>query len=250
MVGRLTLLLRWCLTLLVCVVPALSGGVSAQNVPNAQDGSATTGVQSVAQVWLDAHVASAMPADAPLRMEVSIGQLDRRLKLAPCDHVEPYLPHGTRLWGNTRLGLRCVQGVTRWNVFLPVTVRAMGPAWVIKNQVAPGATLTEADVMEQEVDWAQHSSAILAKPSDWLGQTATRLLSMGQALRQDMVRAAQVFQAGAQVKVVASGQGFEVATSAQAMGHGLVGQSVKVKMEGGRVVTAWVIDGRTVRLDI
>jgi len=250
MLCRLTSLLRCCLTALACVLPSLPGGVYAQVASSAENAVDSTGVQNAAQRWLDANMATATSTDLPLRMEVSIGQLDRRLKLAPCDRVEPFIPHGTRLWGNTRLGLRCVQGVTRWNVFLPVTVRAMGPAWVIKYQVAPGATLTEADVIEQEVDWAQQNSAILVKPSDWLGQTATRLLSMGQALRQDMVRAAQVFPAGAQVKVVASGQGFEVEASAQAMGHGLVGQPVKVKMEGGRVVTAWVVDSRTVRLGI
>ena len=53
----------------------------------------------------------------PLRMEVQMGQLDSRLRLAACAKVEPYLPAGSRLWGRTRLGLRCVQGSVPWNVF-------------------------------------------------------------------------------------------------------------------------------------
>ena len=32
-------------------------------------------------------------------MEVSVGTLDSRLRLAPCSRVEPYLPAGSRLWG-------------------------------------------------------------------------------------------------------------------------------------------------------
>ena len=33
------------------------------------------------------------------RIEVEVGTLDPRLKLAPCERIEPYLPTGTRLWG-------------------------------------------------------------------------------------------------------------------------------------------------------
>jgi hypothetical protein len=60
------------------------------------------------QTWLNQAVASS--GDLPLRMEVEVGALDRRLTLAPCAQVEPYLPAGSRLWGKTRVGLRCVQG--------------------------------------------------------------------------------------------------------------------------------------------
>ncbi len=83
------------------------------------------------------------PGAAPLRAEVVVGSLDTRLRLAPCQKVEPHLPAGTRLWGRSRIGLRCVDGPTRWNVFVPVTVKAWGPAWVLKKAVASGATLTQ-----------------------------------------------------------------------------------------------------------
>lgn len=63
----------------------------------------------------------------PLRMEVHVGKLDARLQLAPCNQVEPYLPAGSKLWGRTRDGLRCIEpGARPWNVFLPVTVQAWG----------------------------------------------------------------------------------------------------------------------------
>ena len=44
----------------------------------------------------------------PWRVEVTLGQLDPRLKLAPCDKVKAYLPENAQLWGKTRVGLRCV----------------------------------------------------------------------------------------------------------------------------------------------
>lgn len=217
-------------------------------VASAQSGLATpSDLYGQAQRWLEQSLA-AQDAALPLRMEVEIGQLDRRLRLAPCQQVEPYLPPGTRLWGKTRLGLRCLVGTTRWNVFLPITVKAFGPAWVIKVPVAPGQTLTAAHAIAVEVDWAERASPIVANQADWLGKAPTRLLTTGQALRQDMVQAAQVFQAGTQVRVLATGTGFEIASRGQAISAGVVGQSARVRMDNGQILSGVVADDRTVRV--
>lgn len=203
------------------------------------------------QQWLDHAVANIRPeGGVPLRMEVAVGELDRRLRLAPCARVEPYIPVGTRLWGKSRLGIRCLDGSVRWNVFLPVTIKAYGQAWVIKGDVAAGATLMPDDAIEAEVDWAQESSPIVANPSQWVGQVASRALTTGQALRQSMVKPAQVFQAGAQVRVIAQGAGFQITSDGQALSAGVVGQPVRVRMDNGRVMTGVVLDGRTVKLDL
>ena len=75
---------------------------------------------------------SAPPAGVT-RVEVLVGQLDPRLRLAPCERIEPYLPPNTRLWGKSRIGLRCAQGPSHWNVFLPITVKAYGRALVARR---------------------------------------------------------------------------------------------------------------------
>jgi flagella basal body P-ring formation protein FlgA len=201
--------------------------------------------------WLDQAVAGIQSSGAtPLRMEVSVGALDSRLRLASCSRVEPYIPVGTRLWGRTRLGLRCVEGLGKWNVFLPVTIKAVGRAWVMRRDVAPGAVLGEADVMEAEVDWAEENSPIIADPAQWVGQVAVRNLMTGQALRQNMVRPAQVFQAGAQVRVVAQGTGFQITADGQAVSAGVVGQLARVRMDNGRMMSGTVLDARTVSVDL
>lgn len=206
---------------------------------------------NVSRRWLDQAVSGAQAAAAvPLRMEVTVGALDSRLRLAACARVEPYLPPGVRLWGNTRLGLRCLDGRVKWNVFLPVSVKAYGQAWVMRRDVASGVALAEADLMAAEVDWAAEPSPILATPQQWLGQVALRALMTGQTLRQNMVRPAQVFQAGAMVRVVAHGSGFQVASDGQALAAGVVGQLVKVRMDNGHIMSGTVLDARTVRVDM
>lgn len=202
------------------------------------------------QRWLDDALARNQPGGLPLRMEVSVGQLDSRLRLAPCARVEPYLPAGSRLWGRTRLGLRCVEGAAAWNVFLPVSIKAFGPAWVLNSNVASGAELTAADASEAEVDWAAEAAPVLANPDQWVGQVASRQLMAGQAVRQSMVRAPSVFRAGAQVRVVAQGPGYAVTSSGQAMSNGAVGQTVRVRMGNGRLVSGIVNDDGTINASL
>lgn len=204
------------------------------------------------QRWLDGALTQAQQSSeaASLRMEVSVGSLDSRLRLAPCAKVEPYLPAGVRLWGKIRLGLRCLEGSSRWNVFLPVTVKAFGPAWVLKSGVMPGAVLTADDAMVAEADWAEEPSPVMPEPGQWVGQVASRQLMAGQPIRQSMIKPAQVFQAGAQVRVVAQGPGFLVSSDGQALTAGAVGQTARVRMDNGRVMSGVVLDARTVKLEL
>jgi flagella basal body P-ring formation protein FlgA len=221
----------------------------AVSLAQAQDAGAS--LIKDTQAWLDQAVAAARPPGAaPLRLVVSVGTLDSRLTLAPCAQVEPYLPAGTRLWGKGRLGLRCTDGKARWNVFLPIQVQAFGPAWVVRGDVPAGKVLDAGDAVQAEVDWAQDSASVLADMEMWLGQTATRALGTGQTLRAGMVRAPQVFQAGAMVRVVARGAGFAVTSDGQALSAGILGSQARVRMEGGRILTGIVTDTRTVRVDL
>ena len=114
-----------------------------------QTSSAESDMLETTRHWLDQAVSSVRSSgSSALKMEVILGTLDSRLRLAPCNRVEPFLPPGSRLWGRTRMGLRCADGAARWSVFLPVTVKAYGLAWVIKGNMAAGSVLTPDDVME------------------------------------------------------------------------------------------------------
>jgi flagella basal body P-ring formation protein FlgA len=181
-------------------------------------------------------------------MEVAVGSLDPRLRLAPCARVEPYLPAGSRLWGRTRLGLRCVEGQVQWNVFLPVTIKAWGPAWVLAGNVSSGKVLTAADAVQDEVDWAAESASVLANPESWVGQVASRQLLAGQTLRQSMVRPPELFRAGAQVRVVAQGAGYVITSAGQALSSGAAGQAVRVRMDNGRIISGTVSEDGAVEV--
>ncbi len=122
------------------------------------------------------------------------------------------------------------------------------PLW--DRNVASGAVLNQGDAMEAEVDWAAENAAIVSDPAQWVGQVAARMLLPGQALRQSMVKPPQAFAAGTQVRVVAQGPGFQVTADGQALGAGVVGQLVRVRMENGRIMNGTVLDRNTVQVEI
>ena len=89
--------------LVACGVLVAALPANAQEAPTLAAGL----VDQVRSMALDK--AAAPPA---ARVEIVVGQLDPRLHLAPCERIEPYLPTNVRLWGKSRIGLRCAQGRT------------------------------------------------------------------------------------------------------------------------------------------
>jgi flagella basal body P-ring formation protein FlgA len=182
------------------------------------------------------------------RVEVAVGQLDPRLRLAPCARVEPYVPSGTRLWGRSRIGLRCVEGPSAWKVFLPITIKAWGRGLVANGAIAPGSVLRPNDVSEGEVDLAEDRSAAVADPSQAIGRTLARALAPGQSLRLADLKVRQWFNAGDTVRLIAVGAGFSLESEGQALSNGIEGQPARVRTENGRIVIGRPVGSRRLEL--
>lgn len=222
-------------TLAGCGLAGLLGALLVVGSPaSAQVPAGAVDAEIVEQVKLLA--ASTPQAGAP-RVEVVVGQLDPRLRLAPCERVEPYLPAGVRLWGKVRIGLRCAQGPSNWNVYLPVTVKVYGRALVVPNGAGAGATLAAQDLVEAEVDLADEFTPAVLDRSSAEGRVLAASLRPGQTLRQGHLKIRQWFQAGETVRVVVAGPGFALESEGQALSHGLEGQPARVRLENGRIVS-------------
>ena len=226
--ARLARVLAWGLAVaFAAVVSALPA--------NAEDAAPRLDAALVDQVR---SLAAGKPGEAGQpRVEVVIGQLDPRLRLAPCERIEPYLPPNVRLWGKSRVGLRCRQGPTAWNVYLPVTVKVWARAPVVAAGAAAGSVLVDADLQEAEVDLAEEHTAVILDRRLIVGRTLAQALKPGQAVRQGHIKLRQWFTAGDTVRVVVAGAGYALESEGQALTHGIEGQPARVRTESGRVVT-------------
>jgi flagella basal body P-ring formation protein FlgA len=219
------------LALLVAVPAAF-----AQDEPGyAPDSALLQQVETLARTGASAATAAQTQG---VRVEVKVGKLDPRLRLAPCQHIDTYLPPGLPVWGATRIGLRCTQGTKLWNVSIPIQVSVYAQATVLKGALAAGSVLDASQLTQAEVDIAAAPGAAVSDPMLAVGRTLQRSLAAGATLRQNDLKPRQYFAAGETVRVNAVGPGWSVVTEGQAIGAGIEGQSVHVRTEGGRLLTA------------
>lgn len=181
--------------------------------------------------------AAAATAPAGARVVVSAAALDARLRLAGCAQVQPYLVAGLPAWGHTRVGLRCASGPVAWRVFLPVQVQVFAPAWTSRAALPAGALVAADQWQLAETDWAAAAAPPLPPQAAIAGRTLARPVAAGQALREADLQARRWFAIGSAVRLIANGPGYAVGTEGLALGHGIEGQPVRVRTEGGRIVS-------------
>ncbi|WAC72499.1 flagellar basal body P-ring formation chaperone FlgA [Roseateles sp. SL47] len=187
-------------------------------------------------------------APTQARVEVELGRLDPRLRLAPCDQIQPYLPPNQRMWGRTRIGIRCLSGPTKWNVSLPLTIRVFAPAYVAMADLPVGTLLTQEHLRLADTDIAGEGGVIFSQPEGWVGRHLAKGLMAGEALRSTDLKLRQWVQPGDRVQVQAAGQGYAVSGEGQAMGVGLEGQEVRIRFDNGRMVTGRTVGERKVEV--
>jgi flagellar basal body P-ring formation protein FlgA len=183
-----------------------------------------------------------------VRLEIVPGTLDPRLRLAPCQRIDAYLPPGQPPWGRTRVGLRCVEGAVAWNVFLPVTVKVFAPALVATQPLAAGTVLQPGHLRLAEADWAASDSPTVVLAELALGRTLSRMLPAGSALRDADLKRRQWFAVGDPVRIVASGPGFAVSGEGLALTPGIEGRPARVRTETGRTLTGVAAGERRVEV--
>lgn len=182
------------------------------------------------------------------RVVVQVGALDPRLRLTPCQRTQPYLAGSQRLWGPSRVGVRCVQGASAWNVFVPVNVKVFGIASVAAAPLQAGTVLAASDLSQAEVDLAENVSNALGDPAQAVGRTLLRGIAAGQALRESHLRPRVWFAQGDEVRLVARGNGFHAVATGQALTPGIEGQPARARTGSGRVVVGSPVGTREIDL--
>lgn len=174
-------------------------------------------------------------SELPGQVSFTVGTIDPRLQLPTCAMPEAFLPAGSRLWGNTTVGVRCASA-TPWTIYVPVGVKITAPVAIATHPLAAGHTLTQADVTMQPADLAQLPAGTIQDINQVIGKTVVSGAPSGQPLRQDMLRAPQVIQQGQSVKLLAKGSSFQVSSEGKALGNATLGQVVSVRTQSGQVI--------------
>lgn len=166
----------------------------------------------------------------------SVGSIDPHNNLMPCPALEPFLPPGSRPWGRTTVGVRClVEG--GWSLYVPVQVRTPGEYLVTARSLSLGQVVGHDDVIKQNGDLAEMPAGILTDPAQAVGRTITMSITSGRPLRADMLRQELSVQQGQNVRLVSRGPGFQVAAEGRALNNAADGQVAQVRTSTGQTVS-------------
>ncbi|MFC0402599.1 flagellar basal body P-ring formation chaperone FlgA [Paraburkholderia rhizosphaerae] len=187
-------------------------------------------------------------AGLPGKITITVAPGFRR-GLAACTALEPFMPVGARLWGRTSVGVRCA-GARPWTIYLQARISLLATYYTAARQIAPGETLSAADLVAHDGDLAVLPQTVITDPSQAVGAVALQRIGPGMPLRQDTLRSAASVTAGQTVRVVAAGDGFTISAEGNAMSNAAPGQQVRVKTTNGQIVTGVVKDGATVEIQM
>jgi len=186
-------------------------------------------------------------SEPELRAEISVGEIDPRLRLTPCERAEPFLRAGSRLWGRSFVGYHCLQQ-PGWTISVPVTVRLYGTA-LVAAQPLPAMQAIGADaVRQQEVEVTRESGGVAITVEQLQDRVCTRYVQIGQPIPLNCLRVVPAIGQGDPVKLVGVGSGFTISTDATALSTVAAGETVRVRTDSGRTISGVARKGRTVEV--
>lgn len=184
----------------------------------------------------------------PGKVSYSIGQVDARALQSQCQALETFLPNGSRLWGKSTVGIRCMAPTT-WTIYVQVHVRVTGNYLVATRAIPAGRTLTTEDIASKSGDLTRLPSGALFELDSALGRAAKNGIVAGQPLREDQLILSWAIQRGQNVKTLVTGSGFSVSSDGKALNNATEGQIVQVRTSSGQVISGIARNGGIVEIN-
>lgn len=156
--------------------------------------------------------------------------------LPQCSGFDVTMTAGAPSMGRSSVSVRCLAGAS-WTLLVPVRILVLGQYLVSTRSITPGQTLAAGDVSTQTGDLGELPAGTLNVPEQAIGQVARSGLPAGRPLRLDMLKAPTVIQQGQSVKIISRGPGFQVTNEGKALGPGVIGQVVQIRLTSGQVVS-------------
>jgi flagella basal body P-ring formation protein FlgA len=220
-----TLLLPWAA---LAQVPAAASAQAQPPVTTRQD---MTLLRRGVELFLQRQAAG-----LPGEVSIEVGQVEARLNLPACQQPEPFLAHGSRVWGKTAVGVRCTAPAP-WTIYLTANVHVTADYLAAAAPMPQGHVIAANDFARIRGDLTTLPAGVITDAGLAVGRTTMSSLQAGAPLRQDTLRSQQAVQMGQTIKLLSSGPGFRVSTEGRAMNNAAEGQTVQARTPGGQLIS-------------
>jgi flagellar basal body P-ring formation protein FlgA len=173
------------------------------------------------------------------QVRVELGKLPVADKYSTCQHWQAFLPPGARPWGRVSVGLRCSEGGS-FSFYVGAWVHITGNYLVAAQPITMGRVVQSEDIKTVLGELTTQDPNLLTQTDQVIGLVARTNIPEGRPLQAILFRPENIVQAGQSVNVVAQGNGFAVSNEGQALSGAAKGQSIRVRLLNGKVVSGIV----------
>lgn len=174
--------------------------------------------------------------------EISIAQLDNRLKLPKCpSRLQAFTPSTSSLQaGRLSIGVRCQN--PGWSIFTSVTLKIYANVVVLTQPIRRGQILTRHHLTTVKRDTAKLRNGYFKRIDLVENKQAKRNLAAGTALNRGLVTEPTLIKRGERIIISASAPNFDIRMQGLALMDGIKGQAIRVKnVSSGRTIAAKVV---------
>ncbi len=184
-------------------------------------------------------------------IEISVGRIDRRLKLATCQESPmAFLAAGAKLQGKLTVGLRCT-GPKPWTVYVPAHIKIFANVIAAAQPLLRGSEISATDVIFVRQELSQLRSGYFIKTESVIGKILTQNLSAGHAITPKRVKAAFLVRRGEKVTIEVSIGTLKVRGKGEALKDAARGELVSVRnSQSKRIVQGIVTKPGTVNVQM
>ncbi len=201
-------------------------------------------IRDAAQHFVESNVDNALGESV-----VSVGQLDRRLRLVRCEEpLQAYFPNNVKPLGNITVGVRC-DGAKPWSLMVQARIQQFIDVVVAARPLGRDLKLAREDIKLSRTDISRLSGGYYASLNEASGMVLKRSVKAGTVLTTVMLKPAILIKRGEKVIIRAESGSIQVRMEGQAQQAGAKGDIIEVRnLSSRQVIEAEVVSPGVVRV--
>ncbi len=179
--------------------------------------------------------------------QLSVGNIDPRLKLTPCTNIDFTLPNNSNQRGNIRLGVRCL-APQPWSLFVSASVLESKTYLITRTALDKNHAIDKQDIIATEVFQPHTPPGAISDPQLILGRILAHPLLAGSSIRITDLLPELSLTRGQTVKIVSKGNGFQITRTGKLLNNTNSGQKAQARTSSNQVITGTARSGGIIEM--
>jgi len=182
-----------------------------------------------------------------MEIKVTTGRLDPRLRLRQCTvPLDPFLPTGANLSGNTSIGIRCEDNKP-WSLYVSAKIAKYADVYVTTRFLARGIQLKAGDFTLEKHNISNQSIGYITDIKAIEGKILRRPLRHNSIIPPNALHRAMLIKRGDRVKILAQNSAVKVHMKGKALKNGSEGEIIRVQnLSSKRIIEGTVLSAGVV----